>query len=307
MTSVAALIPCYNEATVIGAVLCDLRAALPDATLYVYDNNSTDETLRVAKENGAVTRSEPLQGKGNVIRRMFADIDADVYVMIDGDGTYDTTHIAAMVEHLCANGLDLVNGKRVSTGTGAYRLGHRFGNRLLTAMVTSIFGRRIADMLSGGKVLSRRFVKSFPCLTTGFEIETEIAVHALELKMPMAELPISYSERADGSASKLHTIKDGLRIGWLILRLTRVERPLVFFGIIFLVLASLASLLGWQIFTEWQRTGLVLRMPSAVLCTGMMVVAFLSAACGMILETVTVGRREAKRIAYLRIPPPTTE
>lgn len=301
------MIPCYNEAPTIGAVVSEFRAVLPSATIYVYDNNSTDETVANARAAGALVRHEPMQGKGYVARRMFADVSADVYVVVDGDGTYDVRAAAAMVRQLLADGLDLVNGRRVSVDQKAYRAGHQFGNWFLTRAVALIFGHRIGDMLSGLKVLSRRFVKSFPCLATGFEIETEITVHALELAMPIAEMPVIYRERPTGSFSKLHTVRDGLRIAWLILRLLRAERPIVFFGTIFAVLAVVSGMLGWEIYTEWLATRLVLRMPTAVLTTGMMLLAFLSASCGIILETVTLGRRESKRMVYLSIPPLSPE
>jgi glycosyltransferase involved in cell wall biosynthesis len=276
---------------------------MPNATIYVYDNNSTDDTVANARAAGAVVRHEPMQGKGYVTRRMFADIAADVYVVVDGDATYDVAAAGVMVRRLLAEGLDLVNGRRMSIDQRAYRAGHQFGNWFLTRAVAIIFGHRIADMLSGLKVLSRRFVKSFPCLATGFEIETEMTVHALELAMPIAEIPVTYRERPTGSFSKLHTVRDGVRIAWLILRLMRAERPIIFFGSIFVVLATLSGLLGWEIYTEWLATGLVLRTPTAILTTGMMLLAFLSASCGIILETVTLGRREAKRMVYLSIPP----
>jgi hypothetical protein len=234
---------------------------------------------------------------------MFADIDATIYVMVDGDDTYDVHAVPKMIAHMREQHLDLVNGKRVSTNPTSYRVGHRFGNRFLSSTVAAIFGKRVVDMLSGCKVLSRRFVKSFPCLSTGFEIETEITIHALELGMPVLEEPVFYKERESGSVSKLHTIRDGIRIARTILRLVRSERPMVFFGLAFLILAFVSSMLGLQIFLEWKATGLVLRMPTAVLCTGMMLLAFLSLVCGTVLETVTLGRREYKRMVYLNISP----
>jgi glycosyltransferase involved in cell wall biosynthesis len=298
-SEIAVLIPCYNEATTIGAVVAGFARAFPAARIYVYDNNSTDETIVNAVRAGAIVRQEPMQGKGQVIRRMFADIDADVYIMVDGDATYDAGSAVPMVRRLIENGLDLVNGYRCAAAGSAYRRGHELGNRLLTLTVSSIFGHRIRDMLSGLKVFSRRFVKSFPCIATGFEIETEITVHALELAMTIAELPVPYASRIPGSVSKLHTVRDGVRITRLIFRLVRAERPMILFGTGFLVLATISSVLGLRIYREWRATGLVLRMPTAVLTTGMMLLAFLSAACGLILETVTLGRREAKRMQYL--------
>jgi glycosyltransferase involved in cell wall biosynthesis len=302
-TSVAVLIACLDEAASIGRVVRDFQRVLPDANIYVYDNNSTDDTTAVARSAGAIVRRESLQGKGHVMRRMFADVDADIYIMVDGDDTYDAGAAEPMVRLLRDKSLDMVNGRRVATGSGSHRKGHRFGNWLLSSVVALIFGKRLSDMLSGYKVLSRRFVKSFPCLSSGFEIETEIAVHALELMMPLEEIPVAYRERESGSESKLHTIRDGLRISWTILRLLRAERPLRFFGSIFLILTLISSFLGLELFLEWRATGLVLRMPTAVLCTGMMLLGFLSLACGMVLETVTLGRREFKRMVYLGIPP----
>ncbi len=301
LPTVAILIPCYNEALTVAAVVSDFRNVLPEADIYVYDNNSTDDTEIVALAAGAIVRREPLQGKGHVMRRMFADIEADIYVMVDGDDTYDAAACVGMIEQLIDNRLDLVNGRRVPVGQAAYRAGHQFGNRVLSGAVAKLFGSRVDDMLSGLKVMSRRFVKSFPCLASGFEIETEITVHALELKMPIDERIVSYRDRRPGSLSKLNTVRDGVRIGWLILKLLRAERPMVFFGTVFAVLAVPSLCLGALIYMEWLQTGLVRRFPTAILCTGMMLLAFLSMACGLILETVTLGRREQKRMAYLAL------
>jgi glycosyltransferase involved in cell wall biosynthesis len=301
---IAILIPCYNEASAIGSVVTNFARVFPTANIYVYDNNSSDETAVLAAAAGAIVRRERMQGKGHVIRRMFADIDADVYVMVDGDATYDAGAAVAMVRRLVESGLDLVNGYRFAADATAYRRGHGLGNRILNRIVSTIFGHHIRDMMSGLKVFSRRFVKSFPCIATGFEIETEMTVHALELAMTIDELPVAYTSRIPGSASKLRTVRDGVRVGWLIFRLLRAERPLIVFGSIFVVLASTSSLLGLKIYREWRATGLVLRIPTAILTTGMMLLAFLSAACGLILETVTLGRREAKRMQYLTIAPP---
>jgi len=298
---VAVLVPCYNEETTISQVIRDFAAVFPDAEIFVYDNNSTDNTVNNALAAGAIVRNERLQGKGHVVRRMFADIDADVYVIVDGDNTYNAAAALPMVRAIARRDLDFVNGRRVSRPE-AYRRGHRFGNWLLTALTGTIFGARVTDMLSGLKVLSARFVKSFPCLAKGFEIETEITVHALELKMPIDEMPVEYRERGANSSSKLNTVQDGIRIVWLIFRLLQTERPGFFFGIIFVLLALTSSFLGWQLFVEWRSTGLVFRIPTAVLTTGMMLLAFLSAVCGIILETVTLGRRENKRMVYLSIP-----
>ncbi len=301
---VAVLLPCYNEGLAIGRVVADFRAAMPTAAIYVYDNNSTDDTVEQARRAGAIVRHELRQGKGNVIRRMFADIDADVYVMADGDATYVAESARELVAHLCDQRLDFVNGARVSEGTqAAYRPGHRFGNWLISNSVGFVFSRGVDDMLSGMKIMSRRFVKSFPALSSGFEIETEITVHALELAMPLGEWPTPYRERVVGAASKLNTFRDGWRIAKLIFKLVRVEKPMLFFGTIFWVLALISLGLGISLFAEFRATGLVPRLPTAVAATGMMLAAFLSAACGLILENVTLGRKETKRMTYLAIPP----
>ena len=301
---IAILIPCFNEAAAIATVVKDFRAALPDAIVYVYDNNSTDGTAEVARAAGAVVRREPLQGKGNVIRRMFADIEADFYVLVDGDATYDAAAAPAMLERACQEGLDMVTGVRVAEGGAAYRRGHRFGNRLLTGLVAFVFGNRVSDMLSGYRVFSRRFVKSFPALASGFETETEFTVHALELAMPIGEVPVRYRERPAGTASKLNTIRDGVRILRTIVQLVKEERPLPFFSIAAGLLFLFGVLLFWPVLLTYLETGFVPRLPTAILSLGLVLLSFLSLACGLILDTVTRGRREAKRIAYLAIPGP---
>lgn len=298
----AVLIPCYNEESCIGEVVADFRRVLPSARVYVYDNNSTDRTREIARAAGADVRLESRQGKGNVVRRMFADTEADVYVLIDGDGTYDAASAPQLVDLLLEEGLDMVNAARTEQSQAAYRRGHRFGNRLLTGMVRVIFGRQLTDLLSGYRILSRRFVKSFPALSTGFEIETELTVHALELRMPLAEVHAPYRERREGSASKLHTYRDGWRILRTIVALVREERPLGFFMIGFVALASLSLLLGWPVVMGYLDTGLVPRLPTALLSTGLMLLAFLSLTCGLILDTVTRGRRELRRLHYLQMP-----
>ena len=298
---VAVLIPCYNEGSTVAGVVKSFRAVLPSATVYVYDNNSSDDTADQARAAGAAVRKETLQGKGNVIRRMFADIDADVYVMVDGDGTYDAASAPRMIDRLLDDDLDMVNAARDATEGEAYRLGHRFGNRLLTGIVSRIFGNRLSDMLSGYRVFSRRFAKSFPGLAHGFEIETELTVHALELRLPIAEIRAPYGARPPGSMSKLGTIRDGFRVLWTILVLIKEERPLPFFSVIAAVLAVCAVLLMVPIFITFMDTGLVPRFPTAILATGMVILAFLSFACGLILDTVTRGRRELKRLHYLSI------
>jgi glycosyltransferase involved in cell wall biosynthesis len=298
----AVLIPCHNEARTVGKVVADFRRNLPGATILVYDNASTDGTAEVARHAGAVVRSVPLRGKGNVVRQMFADVEADVYVLVDGDDTYDADSAPEMVGRLVRESLDMVNGARVAEGTAAYRPGHRLGNRLLTGTIAGLFGDRLTDLLSGYRVFSRRFVKSFPSLAEGFEIETEFSVHALQLRMPLAEIPTAYRERPEGSFSKLATWSDGFRILRTILALVRSEKPFAFFGG-FAVVLALASLgLGIPVVLEFLRTGLVPRFPTAILASALMVVAFLSFTCGLILDTVSRGRAEAKRLRYLAIP-----
>lgn len=299
---IAVLVPCYNEEPTIAQVVRSFRDALPEATIYVYDNNSRDRTGEVAKEAGAVVRVEPLQGKGNVVRRMFADIEADIYVLVDGDDTYDAAKAPEMIRCLLAHQLDMVNGARVTTIKEAYRPGHRFGNWMLTGMVRWIFGDRFKDMLSGYRVFSRRYVKSFPALAAGFEIETELTVHALHLRMPTAEVETAYKDRPVGSASKLSTFKDGWKILWMILVLIKEEKPMPFFSVIAALFALSSIVLMAPILSEFLSTGLVPRLPTAVLSMCMMVLAFLSLACGLILDTVTRGRCEIKRLKYLSIP-----
>lgn len=299
--AIAVLIPCYNEQMTIAKVVSDFRAAIPGARIYVYDNNSTDDSAARARQAGATVRSETLQGKGNVIRRMFADIDSDVYVLVDGDDTYDASRAPNLIEDLLEHRLDMVNAARVPVADTAYRPGHREGNALFAGVVRLVFGDRIRDLLSGYRVLSRRFVKSFPALSTGFEIETELTVHALELRMPVMEMETAYKDRPAGSLSKLRTIRDGFRILKMIALLVKEERPMPFFSLAFAALASLSLVLAYPIFVEFLETGLVPRFPTAILSTGLMMLAFLSLACGLILDTVTLGRRELKRLHYLAI------
>jgi glycosyltransferase involved in cell wall biosynthesis len=297
--TVAVLIPCHNEAAAIASVVREFRTYLPAAAIYVYDNASSDDTAQVASSAGAFVHSEPLVGKGNVVRRMFGDVEADIYLMVDGDGTYDAACAPKLIEYLLANGLDMVNCARVPAEAEAYRPGHQVGNRLLTALVAKVFGNRLSDMLSGYRVMSRRFVKSFPALSTGFEIETELTVHALELRVPIGELSAPYFNRPAGSASKLRTVGDGIRILRVIVHLVKEERPLQFFGIIFAALALTSLGLGVPVVSSFIETGLVNRLPTAVLATGLMILAFLSLVCGLVLDTVTRGRRELKRLLYL--------
>jgi glycosyltransferase involved in cell wall biosynthesis len=299
---VAVLVPCYNEFATIGRVVLDARAALPGARIYVYDNNSSDETAAAASEAGAIVRHEQRQGKGNVVRRMFADVDADVFVLVDGDATYDLPSSQRMIARLVEEGLDMVVGCRAEKDVSAYRRGHRFGNAMLTTFVAWLFGKSFTDILSGYRVFSRRFVKSFPALSQGFETETELTVHALELRMPVAEIGTPYGSRPEGSTSKLSTYRDGFRILRLILSLYKHERPLQFFAVVAVVLASISVGLAIPIILEWIWTGLVPRFPTAILSTGIMILASLSLTAGVILETVTRGRQEMKRLIYLQIP-----
>ncbi|HEY9552571.1 glycosyltransferase family 2 protein [Allosphingosinicella sp.] len=299
---IAVLLPCYNEEAAIGQTVAGFRAALPTARIYVYDNNSTDRTREAAAEAGAVVRTERMQGKGHVVRRMFADVEADIYVMADGDATYDAAAAPALVERLMGEQLDMVVGSRKSEEQEAYRRGHRFGNRLLTGILARIFGRTFSDILSGYRVFSRRFVKSFPALSRGFEIETEISVHALELAMPVAEVETAYGARPEGSESKLSTWRDGWRIMRTIGHLFRIERPVLFYGSFGLALAVAAVVLAVPLAITYAETGLVPRFPTAVLVTGMMIVAALSFMTGLILDTVVRGRREVRRLHYLSFP-----
>lgn len=297
---IAVLIPCYNEALTIGRVIADFRQALPACTIYVYDNRSTDGTGDIARALGAQVRREQRPGKGGVVRRMFAEVDADVYVVTDGDATYDATRAPEMVAMLVSDDLDLVTGIRDDEGRdAAYRRGHRFGNRAFNALLGLLFGERPTDMFSGYRVLSRRFVKSFPMEARGFEIETELTVHALELRVPTAEIRTRYVERPDGSASKLSTYRDSFRILATMARLFRDVKPLPFFSGFALLFAAVGLGIGVGVVAEFMETGLVPRLPSAVLATGLMLLASLSFACGMILDSVARGRREVKRLAYL--------
>jgi glycosyltransferase involved in cell wall biosynthesis len=301
---IAVLLPCYTEEAAIGSTIAGFRAALPGATVYVYDNNSGDRTREVAAQSGAVVRSERMQGKGNVVRRMFADVEADVYVMADGDATYDAAAAPELVRRLVDEQLDMVVGARKSEVEEAYRRGHRFGNAMLTGMLARIFGRTFTDILSGYRVFSRRFVKSFPALARGFETETEISVHALELAMPVAEVVTAYGARPEGSHSKLSTYRDGWRILRTILHLFRIERPVLFYGGFAGLLAALAVVLAVPLVVTYAETHLVPRFPTAILVTGLMIVAVISFAVGLILDTVVRGRREMRRLFYLSFPAP---
>jgi len=300
---IAVLVPCFNEEAAVANVVTGFRKALPTAQIYVYDNNSRDRTAAVARAAGAEVRSERRQGKGHVVRRMFADIDADVYVLVDGDATYDAPSAPRMIEKLVDEHLDMVVGLRVDQEQAAWRRGHRIGNRMLTGFLSSVFGQAFKDILSGYRVFSRRFVKSFPVLSDGFEIETELNVHALELAMPVAEVETPYYARPEGSVSKLNTYRDGFRILGTILKLYRSEKPLRFFAVIGVFLALVSIGLAIPIVITYLEEGLVPRLPTAVLSTGLMIVAVLSVSSGLVLDTVTRGRREMKLLAYLAQPP----
>jgi glycosyltransferase involved in cell wall biosynthesis len=299
---VAVLIPCYNEEATVASVVVDFFATLPNCLVFVYDNNSTDRTVAEATAAGAIVRRERMQGKGNVLRRMLADVEADVYIIVDGDATYDASACPAMVEKLLTEGLDMVNGVRIATGRGAYRRGHRLGNALLTGLIKLIFGAGLNDILSGYKVMSRRFVKSMPLLSGGFETETELAIHALSLRMPIVEMPTTYRDRPPGSDSKLNTYRDGVKILRTIVWLMKEERPLFFFSIVAATLATIAIILTVPIVITFLETGLVPRLPTAILAASIMLLSFLSLSCGLILDTVTRGRREMKRMIYLATP-----
>jgi glycosyltransferase involved in cell wall biosynthesis len=304
---IAVLVPCFNEEAAVATVVRDFRKSLPLAAIHVYDNNSTDRTAVLAREAGAIVRSERRQGKGHVVRRMFADVDADIYVLVDGDATYDAPSAPRMIEALLDEQLDMVVGLRVDQVEAAYRRGHRTGNRMLTRFLSSVFGQVFKDILSGYRVFSRRFVKSFPVLSDGFEIETELAVHALELALPVAEIETPYYARPHGSFSKLSTWRDGFRILGTILRLYRTEKPLRFFTAIGVLLAALAIGLAVPVFVTYLEQGIVPRLPTALLSTGLMIVAILSVSSGLVLDTVTRGRREMKLLAYLAQPPVNRE
>jgi glycosyltransferase involved in cell wall biosynthesis len=300
---IAVIIPCYNEVVTIARVVEAFRTALPEALIYVFDNNSRDATAKVARDAGAIVRREPRQGKGHVVRRAFSDVDADVYVLVDGDGTYDAKMAPRMVQLLTEESLDMVIGARDTEVSAAYRHGHRFGNHLLTKLVQILFGGGISDLLSGFRVFSRRFVKSFPALSAGFEIETEFTVHALDLNMPVGEVATAYCERVAGSRSKLRTVRDGLRILRTILILVKEERPLPFFFICGTLVLLFGFALAVPVVLEFWRTGLVPRLPTAVLSVGLVLLSFLTFSCGLILDSVSRGRREIKRLTYLLYRP----
>ena len=299
---IAVLLPCFNEEKTIAGVVRSFKEVLPDASVYVYDNNSTDMTIQYAESAGAIVRNEPLQGKGNVVRRMFADIEADIYIMADGDGTYDAGNAPLLLDELIKNNLDMVSGFRVHLGqSGVFRPGHQFGNRLFTGIITWLFGKQFKDILTGYRIFSRRFVKSFPAISSGFEIETELTVHALELKMPVLEIETPYHARPPGSHSKLKTFHDGTHILATIILLLKEVRPLFFFSILFFIFSTMSVVLAWPLMVTYIETGLVPRFPTAILSTGLMILAFICLTSGIILDSVTRGRRETKRMHYLNI------
>lgn len=302
---IAVLIPCYNEEVAVARVVHDFREALPKARIYVFDNNSTDATRANALAAGAIVRHVARPGKGNVVRRMFADVDADIYVLVDGDATYHAKSARNLVDKLVEENLDMVVGTRVHEHDEAYRRGHQFGNRLLTGAMTRIFGGSFTDMLSGYRVFSRRFAKSFPAMSRGFEIETELTIHALELRMPYGELATPYGARPEGSTSKLSTYSDGIRILSTIIKLFAIERPLRFYGALSGLLAAIALLLSLPLFVTYLESGLVPRFPTAILSTGLVMLSAISFVAGVILETVTIGRREIKQLHYLAIGSPS--
>ena len=302
---IAVILPCYNEAGAIVQTVQDFRRALPAADIYVFDNNSTDGSYELAANAGAIVRRVAQQGKGHVVRRMFADVEADIYVMADGDATYEAAAAPRLVAAMLEDNLDMVVGARRSEVEEAYRRGHRIGNWALTSLLKQLFGRSFTDILTGYRVFSRRFVKSFPVLSAGFEIETEISVHALELAMPVSEIMTVYGARPEGSASKLSTYRDGWRILRTIFTLYRIEKPILFFGIIATLLAAAGIILATPLIITYIETGLVPRFPTAILVTGLMILATLSGMCGLILDTVVRGRREVRRLAYLTFPAPS--
>jgi glycosyltransferase involved in cell wall biosynthesis len=299
---IAVLIPCYNEELTIARVVNSFHAELPEANIYVYDNDSADRTVIAANNAGAICRTEEQRGKGNVVRRMFADIEADIYVMVDGDDTYDATSVKRLIEPILYDRIDMVSAVRQAIGRDSFRRGHRLGNILLTRVVSRTFGSQFTDMLSGYRAMSRRFVKSFPALSQGFEIETEITVHALELRLRIVEIATPYKERPAGSESKLRTLQDGVRILFVILSLLKAERPFQFFGVVSAAISLVAIILAMPLAVTYLKTGLVPRMPTAILTTGLSIVSLLTLMTGIILETVTRGRREIKRMRYLSIP-----
>lgn len=304
-SKIAVIIPCYNEALAITSVIAEARAVLPESVIYVFNNNSTDDTKKLALAAGAVVTDVPKKGKGYVVRRMFADVDSDIYLLVDGDATYDLSTARELIHRLQVDKLDMVVGCRIDDklDSKTYRFGHRFGNKILTKSVSRIFGDGFSDMLSGYRIFSKRFVKSFPTASKGFEIETELTVHALELCMPCAEIQVKYRSRPDGSVSKLATYSDGFKILRMIIRLSVTERPLFFFLSMSCILMFTSVLISIPLVITYLETGLVPRFPTAILSTGLVILSALSAVCGLILNTVTIGRQELKRLHYISIAP----
>jgi glycosyltransferase involved in cell wall biosynthesis len=304
---IAVLVPCHNEVATVAQVVGDFARALPQAEIWVFDNLSTDGTSEAARKAGAIVRTASLRGKGNVVRRMFSDVEADIYLLVDGDGTYDAAAAPMMVRRLVDEGLDMVSAARVSTAAEAFRAGHRFGNTALSGVVRAVFGRQFKDMLSGYRAFSRRFVKSFPAHSHGFEIETELTVHTLQMRLPAAEVEAPYGARPDGSESKLSTFRDGWRILRMIGLMVREERPMQFFGLAGLIAALAAALLATPVLLEYLNTGLVPRFPTLIVAVGLAVVALLSFFCGLILDAVSRMRLEQRRLAYLALPGPISD
>ncbi|HEV2678223.1 MAG TPA: glycosyltransferase [Aliidongia sp.] len=301
---IAVLLPCYQEEATIAETVAAFAKSCPDATIYVYDNNSTDRTVERALAAGAVVRHESRQGKGNVVRRMFADIEADVYVMSDGDTTYDASRVGDLIDLVVRQKFDMVVGARVPQDEATHRAGHTFGNALFNRIADWLFGSEFKDIFSGYRAFSRRFVKSFPVITDGFEIETELTVHAIDLRVPVAEIPIPFGKRPDGSSSKLRTVRDGLRILWVLVLLAKEVRPFAFFAFWATLGAAASIVLAYPVVATFLETGLVPRLPTAVLAMGVALLAFLSLACGIVLDSVSRGRHETKRLRYLEIPAP---
>lgn len=296
--SIAVLVPCMNEALTIAQVIADFQKSLPGASIYVYDNNSTDDTIEVATKAGAIVRKEKRAGKGNVVRRMFSEIEADIYIMIDGDDTYDAKNANRMVEELLSTGSDMVVGAREGALDDHQRAGHAMGNKIFNVIYTTLFGREFTDIFSGYRAFTRRFVKSFPALSAGFEIETELSVHASQLRLPVSEISFPYNDRPEGSESKLSTFKDGIKILKTIVVLLKEYKPLYFFGIISILGALLSIILSIPIFIEFSKTGAVTAVSTAILCTGIMIVSMLTITAGVILDSIRRFRAEMKRLFY---------
>lgn len=299
-TRIAILLPCHNEGKAISQVVKSFREVLPSARIVVIDNASNDDTAQQARLAGATVVSESLPGKGHAVRRGFSEIDADIYAMADGDGTYDATALPFLIKRLVDEHLDMVVGTRSEKEEAAYRSGHRMGNRLFNTVFAKLFGARFTDIFSGYRVFSRRFVKTFPAISTGFEIETEISVHAIMLRAPVAEVPTSYGARLEGTESKLRTYRDGARILSRIFLFTATHKPFVFYGLLAGLLSTVSVLLGLPLVFDYLETGFVDRLPTAILTVGIMLSAILSFVTGAILSNIGIGQWEVKRLAYLQ-------